>query len=795
MDERDIATKKICVYGIVQGVGFRPFISRAAEKSGIKGNVCNKGSYVEIIAQGDKQAFDAFDCILRNEAPERSAVLKIDESLLSGSRSFESFEIIESSREQGAIFVSPDIAVCPKCKEELYNPNDRRYLHPFINCTACGPRLTILDSMPYDRERTSMGDFPMCEECNYEYTHSETRRYDAQPVCCNDCGPEVYILDGDKRGKAAITETRRVISKGGIAAIKGIGGFHLCCDATDDEAVKRLRALKPRPSKPFAVMARNMETAERECIIPESLKAILDGHQKPIILLEKREGGRAAPSVAPDNPKLGLMLPYAPLQLLLFDYDDNVKMPDLLVMTSANVSGAPICRDEEDVRREIMHICDVILTHNRLIRLRADDTVMDFYRAAPYMIRRSRGYAPLPVMISNDWKGQVLGIGGELKNTFCLGRDELFYQSPYIGDMSDVRTVKALRESVKRMETLLETEPQIICCDLHPGYNTSAIAEELSHMKGIPLIKLQHHYAHVLSCMAENDFEGEVIGVSFDGTGYGSDGTIWGGEILRASYDGFTRLGSIDPFKQIGGDISAREGWRIAASMLTRIQPDFERALKISEKTGLCGSQELKLIYKMSENSLNSVASTSVGRLFDAVSAVLGIRKSSGFEGEASIALQFAAESYMKREGLVYSGNSDDKLKFSVNEYKMSAVSDEYFSNNENTPIFRMGTLKLFEQLLHKKLSGKKSDELAFEFHEKLAWIVAEGCNQAYKRSGIDTVVLSGGVFQNKLLLTMCDNILQGAGFKVLRHSMIPANDGGIALGQAAAAMYRLNNK
>ena len=795
MDEHDIATKKICVYGIVQGVGFRPFISRAAEKSKIKGSVCNKGSYVEIIAQGDEKAFEIFGYILRNEAPERSTVLKIDETVLPDAEKFNDFKIIESSREKGAIFVSPDIAICPKCKDELYNPKDRRYLHPFINCTACGPRLTILDSMPYDRERTSMGDFPMCEECNYEYTHPETRRYDAQPVCCNDCGPEVYILDGEKRGRDAIIETRRIISTGGIAAIKGIGGFHLCCDATDDEAVKRLRKLKMRPSKPFAVMARNMEAAERECIVPENLKEVLDGHQKPIILLERREGGKAAQSVAPDNPKLGLMLPYAPIQLLLFDYDDDIIMPDLLVMTSANASGAPICRDDEDARKELTDICDVIMTNNRLIRLRADDTVTDFYKDKPYMVRRSRGYAPLPVNLSKGWTGQVLGIGGELKNTFCIGRDELFYLSPYIGDMSDVRTVKVLQESVRRMETLLETEPEMICCDLHPGYNTSLIAEELSRERDIPLIKLQHHYAHILSCMAENDFDGEVIGVSFDGTGYGSDGTVWGGEILIASYKDFKRLGSIDPFKQVGGDIAAREGWRIAASMLNQTESDVETAWKIADKTELCEEKDLKLIHAMADKGLNAVTSTSAGRLFDAVSAVLGIRRSSAFESEASIALQFAAESYMKREALNDLDVINKKLELSAFESEMMDIENKYFYDNENDAVFRMGTMKLFKQILNEKLSGKNSDELAFYFHEKLAWIIAAGCDKARKQSGINTVALSGGVFQNKLLLTVCDNLLEMYGFKVLRHSMIPPNDGGLALGQAAAAMYRLNNK
>ena len=645
-------TKRIRVYGIVQGVGFRPTVSRHAVSNGIHGNVCNKGPYVEIYAQGSGAQVDGFLKDLEERPPKRAAILKINtEDIPAGNApQFGTFDIIESEKTKGEIFVSPDIAICDECKEEMYNPKDRRYLHPFINCTCCGPRMTILDSLPYDRERTSMKEFPMCPDCAEEYDDPETRRYDAQPVCCNACGPEVYLIGRTERGRDAITYTRQVIHDGGIVAIKGIGGFHLCCDATNEEAVSRLRMLKHRPAKPFAVMAKDETVVKRECIVTPEQEQILTGHQKPILLLDRRSNGeqteKLASSVAPGNPKVGVMLPYAPVQLLLFQYDDGIEMPDLLVMTSGNTSGAPICRDDEEAITELSHLCDAILSHNRKIRIRADDTLMDFYKNEPYMIRRSRGYAPLPFMTSTDWKGQVLAVGGELKNTFCIGVDSRFYPSPYVGDLEDLRTVKALQETIHRFQTLLEVEPQVVVCDLHPKYNSTVVAESLSY----PVIQVQHHYAHVLSCMTENDCQEPVIGVSFDGTGYGTDGTIWGGEILLADYQDFTRFGSITPFLQIGGDASAKEGWRISVSMIYGYTKDREKAWEIIEKLGLCSEQESKVQFTMADRKINAVMSTSAGRLFDAVSAILGIRRQSSFEGEASTALQFAAEAFEQKQ-------------------------------------------------------------------------------------------------------------------------------------------------
>lgn len=751
-------TEMIRVYGIVQGVGFRPFVSREASDLGLCGTVANKGSYVEIHAQGSEKAVEDLKKALENRPPERSVIMEIISAHFD-EPPFDSFEIIDSEKEKGDIFVSPDIAVCEKCKGELFDKTNRRFHHPFINCTQCGPRLTIMDSMPYDRVRTTMADFPMCKDCEDEYTDPATRRYDAQPVCCNKCGPEVYIIGSEKKGAQAITAAREAVMAGKIIAVKGIGGFHLCCDAKNEGAVKRLRELKNRPAKPLAVMLKDISAARRECNFGEVQEKLLTGWQKPIVLLDKKTNGSLCESVAPDNPTVGVMLPYAPLHLLLFDYDDGVEMTDSLVMTSGNVRGAPICRNDEDALSEIAGFCDLILSHNRRILIRSDDTVMDTFEGKPYIIRRSRGYAPLPVMTSCGDKGQTLAIGGELKNTFCIRKGSLYYLSSYVGDMADIRTVKALEESVKRMCELLEATPQNVVCDMHPKYNTVAFAEGLD----LPLKKVQHHYAHILSCMAENDYSEKVIGVSYDGTGFGTDGTIWGGEILLCDRTGFERMGSIKPFMQVGGDLSSKEGWRIAAMIAGSAYG--ESGGEICEKLGICTAKEYKLLSIMAEKKVNAVSSTSAGRLFDAASAVLGIRRSSTFEGEASMALQFAAE------------------KFSREPFGIYEPMEKLTAEKEGR--IMLCTQALIKRLCQGMQNSEDKNRLAYEFHSLLADMTAQACRIISERTGVKVCALSGGVFQNKLLLKMVKCRLEKMGLRVLIHSLVPANDGGIALGQA----------
>ena len=767
-------------------------MSRLADRYGISGSVCNKGSYVEIIARADESEIGDFVHAIEAEAPERSAIVKVkvmdyplDIEAPSG------FEIALSKHEDGQIFVSPDIATCPDCARELFDKNNRRYLHPFINCTQCGPRLTILDSMPYDRVKTSMASFPMCETCSVEYTDMDSRRYHAQPVCCNDCGPELYTLVGGASGTgrhegaygaAALLETRAVIRNGGIAAIKGIGGFHLCCDAANEAAVQRLRRLKARPMKPFAVMMRDLEVVGRECKLEPEMEPLLTGPQKPIILIPRHTGpadsksadSRIAASVAPDNPNLGVMLPYTPVHMLLFNYPDDEPISDVLVMTSGNPSGAPICMNDEEALKYLSPMCDIILSNSRDIRIRADDTVMAFYRSKPYMIRRSRGYSPLPIVAKSESSHAVLGIGGELKNAFCLGDKGLFYPSPYIGDMADMRSVRALEAATTRMERLLEIQPDIIVGDMHPGYNTSEMARVIAEREGVPVMEVQHHHAHMVSCMAENEYEGTALGVTFDGTGYGPDGTIWGGEFLLGDEKGYERVGSIAPFIHAGGDIASREGWRIAYSMISTALGS-EAANRIGETLGLGDEKGRQSIDFMLGNNINTVKSTSAGRLFDAVSAVLGIKSASTFEGEASMALQFAAER-AEAQG----------ISLAPYEGRLMNIDEEQFELCTDT---------LLMELAARSLADQDTDQLAYFFHKALADMIVIACCYQRTRCDVNVVALSGGVFQNLLLLRLVDDGLEREGFKVLKHGVVPTNDGGIALGQAAAGIAALRDE
>lgn len=961
MNSAGIISILIRVYGIVQGVGFRPTVSRHALSSGINGTVCNKGSYVEIIAQGSSDACGSFVRLLKTKPPARAEIIRLTSEIIDEAETYDSFSIIDSSPTEGDIYISPDIAICEDCKRELFDKNNRRYLHPFINCTNCGPRMTILDGLPYDRERTSMKEFPMCRTCSQEYLDPFDRRYDAQPVCCNECGPEVYILEneiisgsqqissseglkGQKylnernkiRGREALTMTRRVIADGGIAAIKGIGGFHLCCSALDAEAVALLRKRKRRMTKPFAVMVRDIDTVRRECLTNDAAEEIITGHKKPILLLPKKAGGIIPEIVAPDNQKLGVMLPYAPVQLLLFDYDDNIQMPDSLVMTSANDSGAPICRSDEDALRELGGLCDIILSNNRQIRVRADDSVMELYEGKPYMIRRSRGYAPLPFLVSqapgngninqssgngntsqtlgigndlspvrnllrdnpkqgrtdpqpcanvhNNASVSVLGIGGELKNSFCIAKNDLFYLSPYVGDLEDVRTCDAMSETLDRFLSMLEATPEVIVCDPHPLYHSRDMAYELADKYGAKLYEVQHHYAHILSCIAENNFSDPVIGISFDGTGYGNGGKIWGGEILLADTDGFRRIGTISEFPQSGGDASAKEGWRIAISMLLSSYGE-ERACGIAQRLHLCSGSEFTALSAMIKHNINCIGSTSAGRLFDAISAILGIRRVSDYEGEAATSLMCAAERFLASASETEDGDcmrsshaKDVSVITSMCRYPslttMSRADDVLTSNRfrdciEINAVNRhpalpkamtyehsegmepyhihdglavMNTAGLFELITELRLEGIKStDELAYIFHvflgdiivktlvglrddksmkvlsdhgsneygreaeetnepvcaisrERLEMSALESPSQIATSSTSDradellipnTVALSGGVFQNLLLLDIVKRGLEDAGFNVLIHSLVPPNDGGIALGQA----------
>lgn len=776
------------IYGIVQGVGFRPFVARIATREKITGSVCNKGPYVEIYASGTQSQLDAFVLALKTEAPERSMILKIEQHRIETVDNETSFVIITSAKEKGQVFVSPDIATCEACSKELFDPANKRYLHPFINCTACGPRLTILDSMPYDRKRTSMSDFPLCPDCEYEYTHMETRRYHAQPVCCNNCGPKLYTIGTahPKEGTAALLEARKVIREGGIIAIKGIGGFHLCCDATNTTAIQRLRQVKNRPTKPFAIMIRDEEKAKQVAEIGKEEAAIMTGPQKPILLLKKKQGAILSPLIAPENPNIGVMLPYAPVQMLLFTYPGDEAVSPYFVMTSGNRRSEPLCHTDSEALKELAPLCDLILSNNRKIRMRADDSIMQIYEKKPSMIRRSRGYAPLPIIQSTKRHGAVLGIGGELKNSFTLGSEDLLYPSAYVGDMASLASIKALEAAIIRMERLLEIEPQIVACDLHPRYNSAAFAKGL----GLPVVTVQHHFAHIVSCMAENDYEGTVIGVSFDGTGYGTDHTIWGGEFLLCTRSSFQRMGSITPFTQAGGDLSSTQGWRIAMALLLDAFGDH-KAKAIAQELNVCSPQKAQGMVMMIKNHINCITSTSCGRLFDGVSALLSIKCESTFEGEASMTLQFIAEHYRDEQSLSLKTSAEIEAVLK-NRYQLSLINE---GEKEDGKSFELNTTELFKQLTEHKREGEPSARLALDFHLVLAIMIRSGCRKSRALSGLSTAALSGGVFQNILLLDLTKKLLEEDGFTVLIHTLIPANDGGISLGQAVVAMEKIQKK
>lgn len=760
-----MTTKGLRVYGVVQGVGFRPFVHRLAETHGLTGYVANKGSYVEIVAAGTEDKLSAFRRELVAKAPERASILHVDVREI-GPFHGAGFSIKESEADDGSRFVSPDIAICKACRRELFDKNDRRYLHPFINCTDCGPRLTILDETPYDRERTSMKNFPMCAACASEYHDKNSRRYDAQPIACHDCGPQAYLLDGSLRGAEAIRAARRAICEGKIVAVKGIGGFHLCCDASNEAAVRLLRERKSRPTKPFAVMARDLETAAREAEIPAAMKKVLDGPEKPVVILRRKNGGKIATAAAPGSRRVGIMLPYTPLHLLLFDYPDGLSVPDVLIMTSGNPPGAPICRTDGEARETLAPLADMILSHNRRIRVRVDDSVMEVYDDTPYMIRRSRGYAPLPVFLPSleKMRDGVLAVGSELKNTFCFGQGGMFYPSAHIGDMGDPRSVECLRETTARMGSLLDVAPRVAVCDSHPAYHTANFAASLK----LPTTAVQHHHAHIVSCMAENGREEPVIGVAFDGTGYGTDGSVWGGEILLAGFKEFTRLGSIEPFPQAGGERATREGWRIAAGLL-RGEDAVETALRLE----LGSEEEINMQRFLIENNINTVTSTSAGRLFDAVSAVLGLCRISTFEGEAAMALQYAAEAWDAE----------------------AEVLDLPTSGTAKDGRMLLPTNSLFAEIVRRRLSGANVSALAAAFHASLAALIGRACWAAREKTGVSAVALSGGVFQNTLLLRLVESDLRESGFETLRHRLVPANDGGLSLGQAVCAAAQMMEK
>ncbi|OBH99276.1 carbamoyltransferase HypF [Mycobacterium scrofulaceum] len=760
----DDIRQRFTVTGVVQGVGFRPFVHRIATELGLSGFVGNDSGAVFLEVQGERARLAEFGRRLRAEAPPLARISDVTvRELVADAGGRCGFRIVASRAEPGGTTpIPPDIAVCDDCVAELFDRRDRRYRHPFVTCTNCGPRFTIIRELPYDRPATTMAGFAMCERCAAEYHDPADRRFHAQPIACPECGPSLWFSSSAGRvtgPDAALAATQRALAAGAVVAIKGVGGYHLACAAGDDTAVAALRARKARGAKPFAVLVRDLDVARRYACVDDTEAGVLLGAARPIVLLKRRPDAPVADGVAPGSPLLGLMLPYSPLHHLLLAPVPGAAapVPDALVLTSANRSDEPICFTDDDAAQRLPALCDAVLDHDRPIQVPCDDSVVRVVDGHELPIRRSRGYAPLPVDLNVSGPA-VLAVGGELKNTFCLTDGPRAYLSGHIGDMGTWETLRAFERAVRQLSGI-RGEPARLAADLHPGYHTRSWAERRAD--GRPLDLVQHHHAHVVSLLAEHGRLGEpVIGVSFDGTGYGCDQTIWGGEILRLGTDShrFVRAGHLLPVPLPGGDAAVRNPWRMALSQLWSAgiawTPDLAPVAAATR-------DELRVTRSQLESGTGCVPCSSMGRLFDAVASLLGVRHRIDYEGQAAIELEALAESAQGRSG--------PSLPLMV---RADGVID---------PAPMVQTLV---SALH---AGTRPAVLAAAFHRAVAIAVAQAVGQL--AGTIRLVGLTGGVFQNVLLLKACRQRLQLAGFEVLTHHRVPPNDGGLALGQAAVAM------
>jgi hydrogenase maturation protein HypF len=756
--------QRFTVTGVVQGVGFRPFVHRIASELGLTGFVGNDSGAVFLEVQGPCARIDDFHRRLRAEAPPLAAISAVHIADLSAELLSDSnFRIVQSRTVAGATSpIPPDIAVCDDCIAELFDPNDRRYRHPFVTCTNCGPRFTIIRALPYDRPATTMSAFTMCERCAAEYYDPANRRFHAQPIACPDCGPSLWFTaHADQIGgsDAALGAAQQALAAGAVVAIKGIGGYHLACRVDDDAAVAALRTRKARGAKPLAMLVRDLDVARRYAHIDDAEAAVLLSVARPIVLLRRRRDAPIADAVAPGSPLIGLMLPYSPIHHLLLATVPGIEapVPDALVLTSANRSDTPICFTAYDAAQRLPSLCDGVLDHDRPIQVPCDDSVVRVVDDGELPIRRSRGYAPLPVDLGLDGP-PVLAVGGELKNTFCLTDGPRAYLSGHIGDMETLETLRAFECAVGQLSEIRH-HPVRLAADLHPGYHTRSWAERCAGDR--PLDLVQHHHAHVVSLLAEHGRIGEpVIGVAFDGTGYGCDETIWGGEILKLGRDSqrFVRVGHLLPVPLAGGDAAVRNPWRMALSQLWMAGIDWTPDLPpVSAAT----PAEKRLTRSQLESSAGCVPCSSIGRLFDAVASLLGVRQRIDYEGQAAIELEALAESISDTAG--------PKLRLTV------------------APDGVIDPADMLRTMVSALRAGVQPAVLAAEFHRAVAIAVVETVEMV--AGPVRLVGLTGGVFQNVVLLRGCRQRLQQVGFEVLIHRTVPPNDGGLALGQAAISL------
>jgi len=756
-----LVRKAIEVSGIVQGVGFRPYVYRLAGELGLAGSVCNTAAGVSIEVQGQCAEVDGFLARLPAETPPLARItsLSVKEIPCNADREFQ----IVTTHQGEAVqtLISADVAVCDDCVREMFDPADRRYRYPFINCTNCGPRFTIVRNIPYDRPFTSMSGFTMCGACQAEYDNPGDRRFHAQPNACATCGPHIELWNVEGRPVEAedpIAEAITRLQSGQVVAIKGLGGFHLACDATNAVAVRTLRERKRRVEKPFAVMVRDIGAAERFCEVEAASRQLLVGAQRPIVLLKRRKNTTIADAVAPCNRVLGLFLPYTPMHYLLFA-DGGFAA---LVMTSANLSEEPICIANDEAVRRLHKLADCFLVHNRDILLRCDDSVIRVAGGRPRQMRRSRGFVPVPVFLRDDLPS-VLAVGGELKNTICLTKGSHAFLSQHIGDLENAESYGFFEEAIEHLQRILEITLQAIAYDLHPAYFSTRWALAQS---GTPQIGVQHHHAHIASCMAENHLEGRVIGIALDGTGYGADGRIWGGEVLLADFAGLERVAHLAYVPLPGGEAAIHEPWRMAVAHLVRhFGSDFVRELPLVADVP---QKNLNVLFGMMEHGINSPLTSSCGRLFDAVAALAGVRRTVNYEAQAAIELEMAI------------GDSSDE----------SAYPFDLVAEGKGWVI---ETRSLFEALLRDLGDGASVGDISRRFHNGLVEVLAEVAIRLRAQSGLERVCLSGGTFQNVYLFERLCARLRSNSVQVFVHSKVPAGDGGLSLGQAMVAAYKLD--
>ncbi len=749
------------ITGVVQGVGFRPFVYNLAREHALSGFVFNHNSGVTIEAEGVPEALSSFERDLRLRKPPLSIIDRIVTHSIAGIGDSTFMIVTSEHAASGSTPVSPDVATCEDCLRELHDPADRRFAYPFLNCTNCGPRFTIIQDLPYDRPATTMHVFAMCETCLAEYQNPADRRFHAQPNACPKCGPQVTFENRRESltGPPAIARAREELARGAILAVKGIGGFHLVCDATSDEAIDRLRGRKNRFEQPFAIMVRDLEAARKVAHLPDEESRLLTAKERPIVLLEKRAGNALSERVAPGNGYIGVMLPYSPLHPLLLG-----EAP--LVMTSANPSGEPIVRENREAVERLSGLADAFLLHNRDIEVVCDDSVIRTFEGYEMPLRRSRGYAPLPIQLPKE-ADSILAVGAELKSTFCITKQKYAYLSQHIGDMGMLETQRAFERALDHMLRLFRVEPRRVVCDLHPGYHSANWAARYAEERKLPLIKVQHHHAHVAALVAESalPLDSPIIGIVFDGTGYGTDGAIWGGEVLIVRGAEFERFAHLKYVPLAGGDAAVKTPARSALSHLHAAKIDWDDDLACVAEFH---APELRLLRQQLDRELNCVRSSSMGRLFDAVSALIGVRQRVSYEGQAAIELESLCA-------------TDSEPR-----YTAKIIQD----SPQGSPVL-LDPGPMLREIVADLRAGVPRERIGSGFHEAVAsWIVA-GSELARQSTGLNLVGLTGGVFQNLTLLRKSVTRLRAAGFDVRVHRVVPPNDGGLALGQATLGLLQ----